>query len=242
MRIRFRLSPNKGPDTVHHACLPEIQFRQESEIISVKHNRQGCNNTLWKHLHCWRILYVLFTCILVSCEPKPEYSSIDPVNWSSRSATLPVVDSLHTGSTYLSVYSEIYSLTEHRTHNLTATISMRNTNRQDTVYIRRADYYGTEGNLLRTYFENPIYLGPMETVEIVIDEIDESGGTGANFLFDWTVAPGVRPPLFEGVMISTSGQQGLSFTTQGIVVKVDPPAAAEALMGEGRLDQGGLGD
>lgn len=160
--------------------------------------------------------------LLMSCEPKPEYSSIDPVNWSTRTATPSINDSLRTGSTYLSVYSEIYSLTEHRTHNLTATISMRNTNRQDTVFIRRADYYNTEGTLLRTYFDNTIFLAPMETVEIVIDEIDDSGGTGANFLFDWTVAKGVRPPLFEGVMISTSGQQGLSFTTQGIVVDVDP--------------------
>jgi len=158
--------------------------------------------------------------LLMSCEPQPEYSSIDPVNWSTRTATPPTSDSLRTGSTYLSVYSEIYSLTEHRTHNLTATISMRNTNRQDTVFILRADYYGTAGSLLRTYFEDPIYLAP---VEIVIDEIDESGGTGANFLFDWMVTKGVRPPLFEGVMISTSGQQGLSFTTQGTVVDVNPP-------------------
>lgn len=190
-------------------------------MIAAKNNRQGCTNPLRKKLSSWRILLLLFTWLLVSCEPQPEYSSIDPVNWSSRTATLPTIDSLRNGSTYLSVYSEIYSLTEHRTHNLTATISMRNTNRQDTVFIRRADYYNTEGTLLRTYFDNTIFLGPMETVEIVIDEIDDSGGTGANFLFAWTVTPGVRPPLFEGVMISTSGQQGLSFTTQGTVVDVD---------------------
>jgi len=214
LRSRFRLRPKFDAHFVDSACLPKFLHGQDK-----RQSGKLPNSVL---LSSRNVLLLLLGCLLVSCEPKPEYSSIDPVNWSSRAATLPVVDSLRTGNTYLSVYSEIYSLTEHRTHNLTATISMRNTNRQDTVYIRRADYYGTEGNLLRTYFENPIYLGPMETVEIVIDEIDESGGTGANFLFDWTVAPGVRPPLFEGVMISTSGQQGLSFTTQGIVVEVDP--------------------
>lgn len=225
MRLRFRLRQNSGPWNGDHEPAP----RQGPGIHEVKENRQPCSIPIWELLRSPGIFILLLGSLLLSCEPKPEYSSIDPVNWSSRSATLPVVDSLRTGSTYLSVYSEIYSLTEHRTHNLTATISMRNTNRQDTVYIRRADYYNTEGTLLRTYFDNTIFLAPMETVEIVIDEIDDSGGTGANFLFDWTVAQGVRPPLFEGVMISTSGQQGLSFTTQGIVVEGDPPRGIRRL-------------
>ena len=59
----------------------------------------------------------------------------------------------------------------------------------------------------------------METVEIVIDEMDEQGGTGANFMFDWAMKKTSNEPLFEGVMISTSGQQGLSFTTQGRKIK-----------------------
>jgi hypothetical protein len=44
-----------------------------------------------------------------------------------------------------------------------------------------AKYYNTQGTLLRSYFEHPIYLAPLETVEIVIDEGDREGGTGANF-------------------------------------------------------------
>ena len=56
----------------------------------------------------------------------------------------------------------------------------------------------------------------METVEIVIDQDDNEGGTGANFIFDWKIKPDTNEPLFEAVMISTYGQQGLSFTTTGI--------------------------
>ena len=125
-------------------------------------------------------------------------------------------DSLQRGSTYLSVYSEIYSQTEHIKHPLTATISLRNTSHSDTVFVESADYYDTKGQRIRSYFSRPIYLSPMETVEIVIDQVDETGGSGANFLFQWQVKPGVPEPLFEGVMISTSGQQGLSFTTRGV--------------------------
>ena len=98
---------------------------------------------------------------------------------------------------------------------LTATISIRNVNKADTVYINKAEYYNTKGNSIRTYFDKPIFIAPMETVEIVIDERDQEGGTGANFLFDWTIKPNSNDPIFEAIMISTSGQQGLSFTTQG---------------------------
>lgn len=156
---------------------------------------------------------------LFSCEKPKTISSIDPVNWGNRMARVKTGDSLERGSTYLSVYSQIYSLSEHKTHDLTATISMRNTNRSDTIYIGRAEYFDTGGKLIRTYFDQPIYLAPMETVEIVIDEADREGGTGANFMFDWMVHPNANTPLFEGVMISTSGQQGLSFTTEGKRVK-----------------------
>ena len=142
-------------------------------------------------------------------------SSVDPVNWNNRKADFSKVDSLVMGTSYLSVYSEIYSETEHRTHHLTSTISMRNTNLKDTIYINKAEYFNTQGTSIRTYFDFPIYIKPMETVEIVIDEKDRSGGTGANFLFQWATKPPSHEPYFEGVMISTSGQQGLSFTTQG---------------------------
>lgn len=157
-----------------------------------------------------------FVLILASCTPREEISSIDLVNWEKRMIEIPNPDSLASGTTYLSVYSQIYSQTEHRTHDLTATISLRNVNRQDTVYIEEAVYYDTHGTPIRDYFARSIFVAPMETVEIVIDEIDREGGTGANFLFDWRTSSESSPPLFEAVMISTSGQQGLSFTTQGV--------------------------
>lgn len=158
---------------------------------------------------------MLLVLIFLSCEETLEVSSINPVNWEKRKVSLNTADSLISGSTYLSVYSQIYSQTEHRTHNLTATISLRNMNVLDSVYINKAEYFDTKGQLIRTYFQNPIFIAPMETVEIVIDEQDQEGGTGANFHFDWTIKKGSNEPFFEGVMISTSGQQGISFTTHG---------------------------
>jgi hypothetical protein len=165
------------------------------------------------------LLATALSVALFACrEPEPT-SSVKPVNWKERFVELNESDSLVTGSTYLSVYSQIYSRSESRTHDLTSTISMRNTSLTDSIYMLKADYYNTHGELLRTYFKNPIFISPMETIEIVIDEVDNEGGTGANFIFEWAVRDETHKPLFEAVMISTSGQQGISFTTQGVHIQ-----------------------
>jgi hypothetical protein len=162
---------------------------------------------------------LLLMLVIQSCQEKKDVSSIDPINWNKRMIDRPLNELLTHGTTYLSVYSQIYSQSEHRTHDLTVTVSMRNTTLTDTLYIEKAEYFDTAGKSIRTYFDQPIFIAPMETVEIVIDEIDQDGGTGANFLFSWRIKPESNEPLFECVMISTSGQQGLSFTTQGKRIK-----------------------
>lgn len=157
----------------------------------------------------------LLTLLFMSCEEQQEMSSVSPENWTKRTIDISQRDSLNYGKTYLSVYAQIYSLSEHKKHNLTAMVSLRNTSDNDTMYVLRASYYDTHGKLVRTYFDKPIYLAPLETTEIIIDEKDVSGGTGSNFIFEWKTPKDCSEPLFEGVMNSTMGQQGLSFTTQG---------------------------
>ncbi|WP_422361038.1 DUF3124 domain-containing protein [Reichenbachiella sp.] len=166
----------------------------------------------------WMLL--MFVCVLLSScrELEPEHGP-GSVDWSERSVSMQAIDSLTSGQTYLSVYSQIYSSKEKRTHNLTATISTRNTNSQDSVYIEKVEYYNTGGKLIKTFIEQPVFIAPMETIEIVLDEDNLQGGTGANFLFYWRKKKRTPEPYFEAVMISTSGQQGISFTTQGRRVK-----------------------
>lgn len=163
-----------------------------------------------------KLLIIFIVGILtLSCNTKKETSAINPVNWKKRTVNHSLSDSLTHGTTYLSVYSQIYDQSEHRTFDLTVTVSMRNTNMRDTIYIDKAEYFDTKGKSIRKYLNETIYIAPMETIEIVINEMDQEGGTGANFLFDWRSHSKLNEPLFEGVMISTSGQQGLSFTTTG---------------------------
>ena len=165
-----------------------------------------------------RYIYIVVF-VFLSCNEKKEISSTNPENWSKRTIDITRIDSLEYGKSYLSIYSQIYSFTEHKTHNLTSMVSMRNTSDLDTIYLLKAEYYDTHGKSVRKYFGKPIYLAPMETTEIIIDEVDISGGTGSNFIFEWKIPKNCPEPLFEGVMTSTIGQQGLSFTTQAKRIK-----------------------
>ena len=155
---------------------------------------------------------------MYSCgREQKEMSSVNPVNWNKRAIEINSNDSLIYGETYLSNYSQIYSYTEHLTHDLTSTISMRNTSMTDTIYIISSKYFDTHGKLIRTYFKQTIFIAPLETVSIVIDEKDKEGGTGANFIFDWAIKPHTTEPIFEGVQLSNAGR--ISFTTHGVRLK-----------------------
>lgn len=156
--------------------------------------------------------------VFISCQRDINKDPVQKADWESRKIENTNFTEFSHGKTYLPVYSHIYHVHEHRTFDLTITISIRNVSMTDSLYIFKADYYNTVGTNIRKYLKSPIYLLPMETVEIIIEEQDVEGGSGANFLFDWAMVNDINPPLIEAVMISTSGQQGLSFTTRGVRV------------------------
>jgi hypothetical protein len=192
--------------------MARFELCQLKKKLSLIPNKQSIEMKL-------KYLSILLITLLFGCNESKEISSINPENWSKRTANISAKDSLEYGKSYLSIYSQIYSLTEHKTHNLTAMVSMRNTSDSDTIYILKAEYYDTHGKSVRIYFDHPIFLSPLETTEIIINETDISGGTGSNFIFEWKIPKNCPEPLFEGVMNSTMSQQGLSFTTHAKRIK-----------------------
>ncbi len=152
------------------------------------------------------------------CQRETDKYPVQQADWENKTAdNSQIIDYFHK-KTYLPVYSHIYHMREHRTYDLTITVSIRNVSMTDTLYLDQADYYNTIGNKIREYIKKPIYVLPLETIEIVIEDRDIEGGSGANFVFEWAMKNKKNPPLFEAVMISTYGDQGLSFTTRGIPV------------------------
>lgn len=167
--------------------------------------------------HFFTILLVAL--IFSSCDKTgTDKYPVEQADWNKKQSTISNFDAYFKGITYLPVYSHIYHLHEHRTFDLTITASIRNISLTDSVYILKADYYNTTGENIRQYIKKPIYLKPLETIEIIISERDIDGGSGANFIFEWAKSTRHNTPLFEAVMISTYGQQGISFTTRGVQI------------------------
>ncbi|MBF8150940.1 DUF3124 domain-containing protein [Winogradskyella sp. F6397] len=164
---------------------------------------------------------VLFVVVfgLYSCNEILGKVEFEKVKWDDREATIKNVDTLTSGQSYLSIYSQINSYSHKKIYNLTAMVSLRNTSIKDSIYLFKIDYFDSDGSLFKSYIDNPIFIRPMETVDIVIDEVEVAGGTGPNFILDWKTPENCPEPIFEGVMTSTSGQQGLSFITQAKRIK-----------------------
>lgn len=131
-----------------------------------------------------------------------------------RRVNKAIVDSL-IRQVYVPIYSDIYNQTRDTRTMLTATLSIRNTSIRDSLFVSTIDYYNTQGDLVRSYIDSPIYLKPMESIDYVIEQQDDSGGSGANFLIDWYSKKQLNP-LFQAVMVGGLGAQAFSFTTDGI--------------------------
>lgn len=155
--------------------------------------------------------------ILSSCSPNklPETRH----HSEFHSATVDKSAFAKTEQVYIPIYSDIYYVDSKHTFSLTATLSIRNTSFRDSVYLFAIDYYNSKGNKVRRYNNSTLLLKPMESVEFVVDNKDDTGGVGANFVVEWGAKPGAIRPYFQGIMIGTTGQQGISFTTDGIVIQ-----------------------
>ena len=163
---------------------------------------------------------------VLSCEPA-----------SREAVTVPAVpDSLLAGGTpprqaydrlvYVPAYSHIWHVSADRDFQLTVTLSVRNPNPWSDLTINRIDYFDSEGDLARVYLAEPRRLGPLETMDVVVEERDETGGSGADFLVGWTPGDGPMAPVVEAVMIGTASGQGLSFLSVGR--PVPPPDSVGA--------------
>lgn len=162
------------------------------------------------------LFFAAMTILLNSCQSgkAPETNHHSVFHYSKIDKT--AFD--HTEKVYIPIYSDIYYIDSKHTFSLTATLSIRNTSFRDSVYVFSVDYYNSQGQKVRRYNDRTLLLKPMESVEFVVEDRDDTGGVGANFVVEWGARPAAQRPYFQGIMIGTTGQQGISFTTEGIPV------------------------
>ena len=116
---------------------------------------------------------------------------------------------------YVPIYSHIYHGNQERKFDLTATLSIRNTNLEKDIILHSIDYYDSEGKLLKKYLEAPILLKKIASIRYVIQASDKRGGSGAKFIVRWKSKTLSNAPIVEAIMISTQSQQGISFVSRG---------------------------
>ncbi|MBF2000776.1 MAG: DUF3124 domain-containing protein [Synechococcales cyanobacterium M58_A2018_015] len=121
---------------------------------------------------------------------------------------------------YVPVYSYIYQFNNRSpVINLSSTLSIRNTDLEDSLILTAVRYYNNNGELVRSYLENPVALPPLASADYFIATDDSSGGFGANFIVEWVAKTSVTEPVIEALMINTAGNQGISFVSAGRVIQ-----------------------
>ncbi|MDH3330115.1 MAG: DUF3124 domain-containing protein [Desulfobulbaceae bacterium] len=122
---------------------------------------------------------------------------------------------------YVPIYSHIYAEERYRDKpfNLTVTLSIRNTDPQNGLRLTGVDYYDSSGKKLRSFLTGPVAIQPLGSTRYIIQESDNSGGSGAKFLVHWEAQKAVTEPIIESIMIGTKLQQGISFVSRGRVIE-----------------------
>lgn len=116
---------------------------------------------------------------------------------------------------YVPAYSHIYHGNKETPLLLSVTLSIRNIDPTNSITITKADYFETEGALVKQYISKPLTLGPLGSERFIVPQKDNTGGSGANFIVTWKAAKPTNPPIIESVMIGTQSQLGISFTSRG---------------------------
>lgn len=120
---------------------------------------------------------------------------------------------------YVPIYSEVPFGDRNRTLTLTATLSVRNTDRKSPVTVKRIDYFSASGTLVRSYLKQAESLKPMASAEYIVMESDRSGGISASFLVEWESEAPVSAPYVEAVMVNTALNQGIAFNSPARVLE-----------------------
>ena len=168
---------------------------------------------------CWAIAAIIIT----SCRAQTISQRQQPDTkreTSLRAVTLDKTKVVMGQTVYVPIYSHIYHYnSQDQVMNLSATLSIRNTDLTNSIIITSVRYYNSDGKLIRQDIKSPVELKPLASTDFFIAADDTSGGSGANFIVEWVAEKTVYEPVIEAVMISTSSSQGISFVSPAKILK-----------------------
>ena len=172
--------------------------------------------------HFW-VGWAIAAIVLISCSEQTISQRQQPDTKreaSLRSVTLDKTKVVMGQTVYVPICSHIYHYNnQDDVMNLSATLSIRNTDLTNSIIITSVRYYDSDGKLIRQDIKSPVELKPLASTNFFIAANDTIGGSGANFIVEWVAEKTVYEPVIEAVMISTSSSQGISFVSPAKVLK-----------------------
>lgn len=155
----------------------------------------------------------------ITYQPPRKFEPVDLEKYAVKNAGM---DSMIISETvYVPVYSHIYY--DHgRPYPLETTLSIRNTDLENPIFIRSVQYFDTLGNRVKKNVDRLIRLGPLGTLEFLVETRDSSGGSGANFIVEWSSQIQTERPIIETVMVGTVGASGICFSRSGRTLASSP--------------------
>lgn len=125
---------------------------------------------------------------------------------------------------YVPIYSNIHVDEDNPKVMLSATLSIRNSSLDHSIYVNKIDYYNTKGEFVRPYLTKMIELPPMGTLNYIVERMDDSGGEGANFVVSVEGPDAKLSPVIEAIMIGSYSNKGFAFSTSATPISASEHA------------------
>jgi hypothetical protein len=165
----------------------------------------------------------IFAFVAVACSEKEPKKDFPQLGIAFDASNLSVKDDgtikkVRGQVLYLPVYSNIPFFEHGRKYDLSAFVTIHNTDFNYKMRITKVLLFDNEGKLVSNYLNNDSIIQPLGATSFLVSERDKSG-TGANFIIEWISDSLINEPLVESVMHGLSSGQGISFSSTGRIVR-----------------------
>jgi hypothetical protein len=141
-------------------------------------------------------------------------SAIDPESFSIPDAGMR---KLRGQVLYMPAYTSIpYNKDSY--YDLGAFLAIHNADLSAPIDLRMVDAFDADGRRILSFLDRPKQLSPLATAIFPL-ALEGRRGAGANFIVEWTSSMPVTEPLVESVMKDLGSNLGISFLSQGRIIR-----------------------
>lgn len=167
---------------------------------------------------CPRVLALalILSAFATECAGRPPLPSAQPVVVSPDATTSAPAEKLGMrGRMLIPLHSTLLGQGGVTRLNFSGALSIHNASATNVLAIEKIEYRSGSGQLIESYLNDPLYLKPYASLQVLIAQNDVRGGTGASFTVDWSTVEGSDEPLIEAIMTSFTGPHSYAILSPG---------------------------